>query len=146
LKTYVPIIRRNCVLDRTANLLEVTYERNPVGKPFVFTEIDARFESIEITIYPEAFKQFYEILLGEGGERRKKRGGRRKEGKEVVEDSRRTVRQIGFQKTIIRAKVRTPWIVLPLTAVNDPAQECWVARLGDFYVDTPEDDFLQARS
>lgn len=52
-------------MDRNVNLLEMTYERNPVGKPFVFTEIDARIESIEITIYPEAFKQFYEILLGD---------------------------------------------------------------------------------
>jgi hypothetical protein len=43
LKTHVPIIKRNCILDRNINLLELTYERNPVGKPFVFTEIDARF-------------------------------------------------------------------------------------------------------
>lgn len=42
-KTYVPIINRNCILDRSANLLELTYERNPPAKPFVFTEIDARF-------------------------------------------------------------------------------------------------------
>jgi|LakMenEpi03Aug12_release.lakeMendotaPanAssembly.Ray.scaffolds.fasta_scaffold1252165_1 hypothetical protein len=42
-KTYVPIINRNCILNRTTNLLEITYERNPPGKPFVFTEIDAKF-------------------------------------------------------------------------------------------------------
>ena len=37
LKNYVPIIKRSCVLDKTVSLLELTYQRNPVGKPFVFT-------------------------------------------------------------------------------------------------------------
>jgi hypothetical protein len=56
------------------------------------------------------------------------------------------VRQIGFQKTIIRAKIKTPWIVLPFSPINNPAQECWVARFGDFYVDTPEYDFTQVKT
>ena len=38
LKTYVPIIRRNAVYEGSTHLLEIKYERNPIGKPFVFTE------------------------------------------------------------------------------------------------------------
>lgn len=36
LKTYVPIIKRNCVFDGITDLLQIKYERNPIGKPFVF--------------------------------------------------------------------------------------------------------------
>lgn len=50
--------------DGSTELLSINYERNPQGKPFIFAEIDLQFESIEITIYPEAFKHFYQILLG----------------------------------------------------------------------------------
>ena len=39
-KTYVPIIRRNVVYEEdSSELLEIKYERNPIGKPFVFQEV-----------------------------------------------------------------------------------------------------------
>jgi hypothetical protein len=46
LKTYVPIIRRNIVNEDSTALLAIQYERNPIGKPFVFTELEINFDSI----------------------------------------------------------------------------------------------------
>lgn len=138
LKTYVPIIRRNVVYDGSTDLLEIKYERNPLGKPFIFTEIDVQFESIEITIYPEAFKQFYKILLGdkESKPQPKTKGKRQRERGENVDQN--MVRQFKLQKTIIKGKVKSPWVVLPLSTNNDMGRECWVVRLGDFFISPPE--------
>lgn len=36
LKTYVPIIKRNCVLDRSVDLLQIQYERRPASNVLAF--------------------------------------------------------------------------------------------------------------
>lgn len=70
--------------------------------------------------------------------------GKRQEA--VESENKTSVRQIGFQKTIIKGKIKTPWIVLPLSPINNLAQECWVARFGDFYIDTPEHDYAHVKT
>ena len=50
------------------------------------------------------------------------------------------VKQFRLQKTVIRGKVKSPWVVLPLSINNDMSKECWVVRLGDFYINTYDSD------
>ena len=48
-KTYVPILKKNILLEEDkfeANLLELAFERSPIGKPFVFSSTRVNFESI----------------------------------------------------------------------------------------------------
>lgn len=53
------------------------------------------------------------------------------------------VKQFKLQKTIIKGKVKSPWIVLPLSTNNDMNKECWVVRLGDFFINTPDQQMLE---
>lgn len=48
------------------------------------------------------------------------------------------VRQFKYQKTIIKGKVKSPWVVVPLSTNNDMKKECWVVRLGDFFISPQE--------
>ena len=64
-KTYVPILARNFLehKDRGLDLLSLKWDKSPLGKPFVFSESYVEFQSIEITFYPEAISQIYQIFL-----------------------------------------------------------------------------------
>ena len=41
---------------------------------------------------------------------------------------------------MIKGKVKSPWVVLPLSTNNDMSKDCWVVRLGDFYINTLDYD------
>ena len=48
---------------------------------------------------------------------------------------------MGLQYQIVRGIIHSPWIVIPLSHTNDASKECWVLRLGDLTIDTPQDSF-----
>lgn len=42
-----------------------------------------------------------------------------------------SIKNSGFQKNIINARIHSPWIIMPLSRINDSLSDCWVIRLGD---------------
>ena len=47
------------------------------------------------------------------------------------------IKNFGFQRNIINARIHSPWIIVPLCRINDHSSDCWVLRLGDLEVNTP---------
>lgn len=64
-RAYVDLLKKTSVLDYNVQknrLLTIQFEKNPIAKPYVFTETSLELRSIELTAFPSSLKRIYEIL------------------------------------------------------------------------------------
>ena len=99
---------------------------------------------MDIIIYPEIIEKLYELLWEDSElvlkkglkNREKKKENLKKKTVETQKHDEATIRSVGFQHNIIEGKVRSPWIIIPLSKTNDKTKECWTLRLGDLTIKT----------
>ena len=68
----------------------------------------------------------------------KKEKAPKKQGVQERVDHFSSLTSVGLQYNVIEGIVHSPWIVIPLASINDASKECWVLRLGDLNIGTPE--------